>query len=62
MEPSLVTWPTKKTVTPCPLATSCRREAHSRTWLTLPAAELSASVWVVWMLSTMTMTGLVWSM
>ena len=38
--PSLVTWPTRTTAIPSPLASSMSRSADSRTWPTLPAGAV----------------------
>ncbi len=55
--PSLVTWPTKITAMPRCLARRVSCAAHSRTWETLPGAEVSASVYIVWIESTTSTSG-----
>ena len=49
MEPSLVTCPTRKMGTPVFLAAAIRRMVDSRTWLTLPGAEATFPLNMVWM-------------
>ena len=55
--PSLVTWPTRITGTPCSLANAWRRAAAARTWPTEPAGPSSSSVVSVWIESTMSSAG-----
>ena len=55
--PSLVTWPTIKTETPSPFASPKSTEVASRTWETLPGAELEFSLYMVWMESMITVCG-----
>ena len=57
MEPSLLTWPMTKTVMPSPLASCISAMVQSFTWLTLPAGESSASLYSVWMESTISTSG-----
>ena len=57
MLPSFVTWPTRITAIPSPLASSMSRRAASRTWPTLPAGPSSSSSVAVWIESTMTAAG-----
>ena len=55
--PSFVTWPTKMTTMPRCLASRVSCAAHSRTCATLPGAEVSASVYAVWIESMTTTSG-----
>lgn len=55
--PSLVTWPTRKTGVPERLAISISRMADSRTWLTLPGAEVSSALNMVWIESITSTSG-----
>ena len=55
--PSFVTWPTKITTMPRCLASRVSCAAHSRTCATLPGAEVSASVYAVWIESMTTTSG-----
>ena len=57
MDPSLFTWPMTNTVIPCPLASCIRAMVQSFTWLTLPAGDSSASLYRVWMESTISTSG-----
>ncbi len=60
--PALVTWPTRKMGTPLLLARRINVAAHSRTWLTLPAAEVNSSRCTVWIESITAAEGCIWSM
>ena len=44
MAPSFVTWPTSTTAVPVSFARRRKRPAASRTWLTLPGADVKSSV------------------
>jgi hypothetical protein len=55
--PSLVTWPTRNTVVSVSLAKRTSLRALSRTWETLPGAEVRDSVNRVWMESTTSTRG-----
>ena len=55
--PSFVTWPTKITTIPRCFARRVSCAAHSRTCATLPGAEVSASVYAVWIESMTTTSG-----
>ncbi len=55
--PSLVTWPTSKMVVPVSLAMRVSCAAHSRTWDTDPGAEVTCSVYSVWIESITTTSG-----
>jgi len=50
------------TGTACALAVCIRALAHSRTWLMLPAAEASPSMWIDWIESTTARPGRICSM
>lgn len=50
--PSLVTCPTRKTLTPVCLAQRISWEVTSRTWETEPGAEFLPGKYMVWMEST----------
>ena len=58
MEPSFVTWPTRKVGTPLRLANAISRPATSRTWVMLPGALPSSGRYMVWMESTTSAVGL----
>ena len=45
--PSLVTWPTRNTLQLFSFASRISREAHSRTWETLPGAEAISGRYIV---------------
>ncbi len=47
--PSLVTWPTSTIAVPRLLAMRVSCAAHSRTCATEPGAEVSSSLYIVWM-------------
>ena len=55
--PSFVTWPTKMTTMSRCFASRVSCAAHSRTCATLPGAEVSASVYAVWIESMTTTSG-----
>ena len=55
--PSLVTCPTRTTLTPRALASATSRWAHPRTWPTDPEAEPSSGSCTVWIESTTTTAG-----
>ena len=55
--PSFVTCPTIKMITPSPFAICIRTEVLSLTWDTLPGAEDTASLYMVWMESMTTTSG-----
>ena len=57
MEPSLLTWPMTNTVIPRPFASCINAMVQSFTWLTLPAGESRASLYSVWMESTISTSG-----
>ena len=46
--PSLVTWPTKMMAAPDFLAKRIRACAEARTWVTVPGADSTVSVHMVW--------------
>ena len=52
MLPSLVTWPMRITGMSVRLARLTKSEVHSRTCVTDPGAELTSSLYTVWMEST----------
>ena len=56
--PSLVTWPTMRIDTPNPLASCSRTLVDSRTWDTAPGAADTDSLYMVWMESMTTASGL----
>ena len=55
--PSLVTWPTRTVATADVLATDSSCDAHSRTWVTVPAVDPSSGSRTVWIESTTTTSG-----
>ena len=61
MEPSLVTWPTRTTGTPLSLEKCTRRAAASRTWATPPGVPPTSAAATVWMESTTSRSGRIWS-
>ena len=57
MPPSLLTWPTIKRGISLPLQAPISSWVHSRTWVTLPAEEVTVEREMVWMESTTTTSG-----
>jgi hypothetical protein len=55
--PSLVTWPTRITVVPVVLAKRMSDWALPRTWVTVPGADSTVSVHMVWIESMMASAG-----
>ena len=57
MDPSLFTWPMTNTVISRPLASCIRAMVQSFTWPILPGGLSSAPLYMVWMESTMRISG-----